>query len=361
MNGGRRTAVAPCWWFVTRKYPPAVGGMERLLWELTTRLAKRRPVHVIANGSPSPRLAAFMAACACRLIRGCIGRRVSLLHVGDAVLAPLAIVARLFRVPTTITLHGLDIVHASWLYRAYRHCFLRGFDAYVCTTDTVRTAAIEAGIPEARIHVIGIGVDTGPVRDAERDQDRLLFVGRLIPRKGVAWFVREVLPRVCAARPRLLLVIVGDGPERASIAAAAAAAGLSERLVWLGIVNEQVKAEELARATICVMPNVAIEGDMEGFGIVALEAAAAGCPLIASRLEGLCDSIVDGESGRLVKAGDAEAWTDALEKWLSDPAARVVAGNRAREHVTRLRNWIPIIDAYERLLRSVAGDRARTS
>ncbi len=181
-----------------------------------------------------------------------------------------------------------------------------------------------------------------------------MFVGRLVRRKGLAWFVRDVLPRLAAMRPLLKLAILGDGPERAAIVAAAQEAGVSECLIWLGVTSEQAKVDELSRATICVMPNVAVAGDIEGFGIVALEAAAAGCPLLASRLEGVRDAVSDGESGVLVTAHDADAWVRALDHWLSDPPARADMGRRAREHVALRRGWDTIIDSYERLLLEVA-------
>lgn len=356
MAASRRTSAPSQWWFVTRKYPPAVGGMERLSWEVTTRLATRQPVHVVAMRKRMPGLAPFMIGAALRVLAGCIGKRVSLLHVGDPVLAPLAAIARAFRVPTVVTIHGLDVVYPHPVYRAYVRWFLCGFDAYVCISDAVRRAAIEAGIPGDRIRVIGIGIDRTLPADIEmtREENRLLFVGRLVRRKGVAWFVRDVLPRLAAMRPLLKLAILGDGPERAAIVAAAQEAGVSECLIWLGVTSEQAKVDELSRATICVMPNVAVAGDIEGFGIVALEAAAAGCPLLASRLEGVRDAVSDGESGVLVTAHDADAWVRALDHWLSDPPARADMGRRAREHVALRRGWDTIIDSYERLLLEVA-------
>jgi phosphatidyl-myo-inositol dimannoside synthase len=344
------------WWFITRKYPPAIGGMERLSWEVTSRLAKRHPVHVVALRASRRALPWFMIASAVRLLAGCIGRRVALVHLGDPVLAPLASIARAFGIPTVVTIHGLDVAYANPIYQRYRRMFLRDFDAYVCISDAARAAAMQAGLASSRIRVIGIGIDA-PTRandGVSRVDDRLLFIGRLVRRKGLAWFVRNVLPRVASARPSLRLAILGDGPERGAIAAAAEAAGVVNHLVWLGAADDTTKIGELARATMCVMPNVPVEGDVEGFGIVALEAAAAGCPLLASRLEGLCDAVDDGVSGRLVAPGDADAWVKSVEQWLSDPAARAAAGEGARTHGLVRRDWETIIDAYERLLVQVA-------
>jgi phosphatidylinositol alpha-1,6-mannosyltransferase len=341
------------WWFVTRKYPPAVGGMERLSWEVTTRLARRRAVHVIAM-SGAARLPGFIVASTARVVAGCIRHRVSLLHVGDPVLAPVAVVARAFGIPTAVTIHGLDVAYRNPVYRAYRRMFLRGFDVHVCISHAARQAAIQAGVPAERIQVIGIGIDAPVVADRRsREDDRLLFVGRLVARKGLAWFVGNVLSRIARARPALKLAILGDGPERAAIGRAAEAAGVVDRLIWLGAADDRAKAAEFARATLCVMPNVAIAGDVEGFGIVALEAAAAACPLLASRVDGLSDAVADGESGRLIAPEDASAWVAAIEHWLADSHARAEAGRRAQAHVIAGRGWDAIIDRYERVLTQV--------
>ena len=106
--------------------------MERLSAEVTTRLSARRPVDVIAMRAPAIGWPGFMLASAARVLAGCVRGRVSLLHLGDPLLAPVATVARAFRVPTAVTIHGLDVAWRNPLYRAYRAVFLRRFDAYVC-------------------------------------------------------------------------------------------------------------------------------------------------------------------------------------------------------------------------------------
>ena len=346
------------WWFVTRKYPPSIGGMERLSWETTTRLSLRRPCRIVAMRPGRLGLPRFMLASALRVLRGCVQRRIAILHVGDPVLAPLAHIARAFGVPTVVTIHGLDVTCAHPVYRGYRRSFLRNFDGYVCISRRVRDAAIAAGVPADRIVVIGIGIAETPSNaPAIRDDNRLLFVGRLVKRKGVAWFVDAVLPRLVTENPRLQLAIVGDGPERTAIASAASAAGVGKHLVWRGVVDEQAKVDELSRATMCVMPNVLVPGDVEGFGIVALEAAAAACPLLASGVDGLRDAVDDGKSGLLVPPGDADAWVVAIENWLNDAQARIAFGERARRHVADHRSWDTIIDAYDKLLTRLSAAR----
>ena len=341
------------WWFVTRKYPPAIGGMELLSYQVTTRLSALHPAAIVAlRGRTS--LPVFVARTAVRLLIACARHRVALVHLGDPVLAPLALVPRAFGVPTIVTLHGLDIVHVAPAYRIWRKAFLRGFDAYVCISEATRAAAVSVGLPPERLHVIGIGIDPPPRVDAAaREENLLLFVGRLVERKGLAWFVHDVMPSLAAMRPDLRLVIVGDGPQRATIEARARSRGLENRLVWSAR-DEMQKARWLARATLCIVPNVRVAADMEGFGIVALEAAAAGCPVVAADLEGLRDALAGGRAGTLLPPQDAGAWIRALREQLDDLAGRSRRAETARAFVMRHCGWDDVVAAYARVFANVA-------
>jgi len=251
------------------------------------------------------------------------------------------------------------VVHRSVAYRLWRSLFLRRFAAYVCISEATRAAAIDAGLPPARLHVIGIGIDPPPTVDQRvREEDVLLFVGRLVERKGLAWFVRDVLPALAAARPSLRLAIVGDGPQRGAVEESARALGNERRLIWCAR-DEAEKTRWLARATLCIVPNVRLRGDMEGFGIVALEAAAAGCPVVAADLEGLRDALCGGRAGTLVPQGDAEIWIRVIGELLRDPGERMRRAEAACAYVVRHCGWDGVVGAYARLFVEVSGREHR--
>lgn len=336
-------------WFVTRKYPPRVGGMERFSWELTTRMAKRRTTRLIALRSGRFWLPLFLAGGALSIIAGGVTRRITLLHLGDSALAPLGRIARLFAIPVCVTVHGRDVTYANPLYRLWLQVFFRDFDAYVCVSAAARSAALRVGVPATRTCVIGNGVIPSAVSNAAREPDLLLFVGRLVRRKGLEWFVHSVLPRIAQRRSSVRLAVIGAGPERATIQRAAVAAGVADRIQWCGAVPDAVRTEWLARAAVCIAPNVRVTGDIEGYGIVALEAAAAGCALVAADLEGLHDAIVDGQGGRLISSEDADAWIQAILELLNDPARAAALGDRARAWVRTDRDWEAVCDRYEAL------------
>jgi glycosyltransferase involved in cell wall biosynthesis len=347
MNVTGRRNMTGATWFVTRKYPPRIGGMELLSWELTTRIAKRRRTRVLALRRGSVWLPFFLVRSAVAILaNGALGR-IAILHLGDPVLAPLGRLAKQFKIPACVTVHGLDVTYTHPLYRLWLRTFFADLDAYICISSAARDAAIASGAPAARTSIVGIGVAPTSGVAAKREADLLLFVGRLVPRKGLEWFVRMVMPRLVQRRPGVRLAIIGAGPERATIRNAAAALSVEDRIEWLGALPDAERSRWFARAALCILPNVRVPGDIEGYGIVALEAAAAGCPLIASNLEGLRDAIVDGEGGRLVATEDTGEWIAAITELLDDPIRAEAAGARARAWVRAERDWESVCDRYE--------------
>jgi phosphatidylinositol alpha-1,6-mannosyltransferase len=334
--------------------------MERLSYELTTRISQRHPTVVVAMRPGAWMLPGFLVVAASRLLVACARGEVDLVHLSDGVLAPLALIPRAFRIPVSVTLHGLDVVCRAPLYRLWRAIFLGRLDSYVCNSSATRDVAARSGLPPARLHVIGIGVDAPSTKPPlHRERECLLFVGRLVRRKGLAWFVRHVLPALASDRPALRLVVIGDGPERDAIHASAREAGVADRLSLLASQSDAEKESWYARATLCVMPNIRVPGDMEGFGIVALEAAAARCAVVASDLEGLRDALAGGRVGTLVASEDAQAWIRALRERLDDDAGRERAAEDARRYVLRRCRWDDIVTAYERLFAAEVVARRR--
>jgi phosphatidylinositol alpha-1,6-mannosyltransferase len=159
----------------------------------------------------------------------------------------------------------------------------------------------------------------------------LLSVGRLSARKGLREFVMYALPRIVAEQPQTMLLIVGDAPNQAlhaeaqtpqSIQAAADAAGVGEHLKFLGIITDYSELGSIYRAAdVHVFPVREIPGDPEGFGMVAVEAAAHGLPTVAFATGGIVDAVSEGRSGYLVKPRDYAAFADAVCSALIEPHA----------------------------------------
>jgi glycosyltransferase involved in cell wall biosynthesis len=137
----------------------------------------------------------------------------------------------------------------------------------------------------------------------------LLTVGRLIKRKGVAWFVDSVIPELDDS---YLYLIAGHGPEFESINRKVEERGLQGRVRMLGRVSEKVRRLIYNAADIFIMPNITVEGDVEGFGIVAIEAGSYGLPVVAGNLQGLKDAIIDKETGYLVEERNTREFLDRI-------------------------------------------------
>jgi glycosyltransferase involved in cell wall biosynthesis len=184
----------------------------------------------------------------------------------------------------------------------------------------------------------------------------VLSLGRLVPRKGFAWFTRDVVPLL---PDDALYLVAGEGPERDAIVQAAREAGAADRVLVLVAVDERAREALLATSEVFVQPNVPVPGDMEGFGIVVLEAGAAGLPVVASALEGLKDAVRDGVNGLLVASRDAEAFAAAVRGLLDDEAARGELGESAARYVREELTWDAIARRYLDAIEECAGRTGR--
>ena len=219
-----------------------------------------------------------------------------------------------------------------------------------------RYAAAAIGLPLGSFRVIPNGVDVAQFTNAEPIPDLadparplLLFVGRLEPRKGLDVLVRAWL-RLRTRRPDVRLCVMGEGPERQRCQQVVPPA-LRPEVLFVGSVHESEKSRYHASADVYVAPNLG----GESFGIVLLEAMAAGLPVVASDIPGFRSVMADGREGRLVPPGDAAALATALDALLvNDKLRRAMAAEgrrRAREYdwsvVTR-----QLIDVYHHVIRT---------
>jgi len=216
-----------------------------------------------------------------------------------------------------------------------RFLYNRAVDRVIAISDGVRRALEAAGVEPARIRVVPSGVDAARyvvppetramVRrewEVTADQVAVLVVGVLEERKGHATLL-EAAARLGAGSP-VRLVFAGTGTREAALRADATARGLTVR--FLGFRDDVARC--LAAADVAVLPSL-----HEGLGVAALEAMAAGRAVVASRVGGLAEVVVDAETGRLVPAGDPAALATALAVLASDPAARARMGAAGAERV----------------------------
>jgi glycosyltransferase involved in cell wall biosynthesis len=223
-------------------------------------------------------------------------------------------------------------------------------DAEVAVSSSMRRRVLQA--PHARrVELIENGIDLTRFKAMESPhRDGCLFAcaSRLVPGKGLRELV-DAFARVASRDADVRLVIAGDGPERADVEALIARHGIAEHVEMVGVVHDMPSF--WSRADVAVMPSTA----PESFGMVALEAMAAGRPVVATRNGGADGVVLDGVTGRLVRCGDASALADAMLAYAFDPAVRRAHAGAGRARCESLFTIERTAARYARLLAELGG------
>ncbi len=358
---------------VSRKFPPSTGGMEEFSHQMLEALEERDDVDVdaITYGGSNTWLPIVLPLLALKTVISLIRNRPDVLYVTDGLMSPLAATCRwLFGVPTAVTIYGLDITYSNSIYQ---HLVVPTFthnDHLLPISRAAEQAALEKGVPEDILTVIPGGVDTEKYYRPDADMDDaeqvladhgtnvnlagktvLLSVGRLVERKGFQWFADEVMPEL---DEEYIYIVCGDGPQREALDDAVERHGLEDRVFPLGEVTGEPLNTLYSTADALVMPNIRVEGDMEGFGLVAVEASSCGTPVVASDMEGMKDSIISEGNGIRVQPETASAFVDGIETALSLDREAV------REFTREEFSWGRQAERYISIFHSVVGmgDRA---
>lgn len=347
--------------FITRKYPPSVGGMEMFAYDLSTALAAKTDLKLVAWGRPGSRMKAVLFVIPWLTLRSffrLLGGGVDIVHANDGLMAvPCYLLARSFRKRFTVNLHGLDITYTNPLFKFTVPWAVRHADHVFCISRAAADEAVKRGVDPAKVQAVPLAVkdelygtagrdDLIKLLDVPADTRILLTVGRLVERKGAAWFVSEVMPDLVRKYPKLLYLVVGEGEERGNIEAAVKRRKLQKNVRLTGRLDGQAYAAAYNGADVFVMPNVVVPGDMEGFGLVLLEAALCARPVVAAGIEGILDAVADGKNGVLVPTRDAAAFRTALDRFLSDKAYAKKFGDQARRFTLENYRWPSIADRY---------------
>ena len=364
-------------------YPPTIGGSGVLLENLYARLPGL-DVRVLADGDEGSRVqhgldvdtvsmaapdwGVMRPACLARHRR--VARRVrelapdplTYVHCGRSL--PEGLSAWWARRPFVCWTHGEELGFAStsreltWLMR---RTYARAAAILANSHNSARLLA-DWGVPAAKVVVVHPGVDVNrfsPTADpgdwrlrfAPRGEVVILSVGRLQRRKGHDLLLRA-LAQWNGNDPAVRYLIAGDGPHRATLESDARALGLGDRVVFLGAVAEASLPGLYGASDIFAMPNRQDGVDFEGFGIVFLEAAAAGRATIGGRSGGVPEAVQDGVTGVLVEGTDPGELAAAIRR-LAPASVRTAMGQAGRARVLREFTWEHgarrVADVHERL------------
>jgi phosphatidylinositol alpha-1,6-mannosyltransferase len=367
----------------TFQFPPRVGGVESMAYQLTKYLAQagtdiqvltqdeagaiefdrqqRFPIYRIRLGSTDNVVQRViqkikLLAIVQRVVRDYKPDYILCIHWDPCgYLLQILSGLRLIQCPYFLIAHGMELLQlprsnpSRWAKALLRWLALRGARKLFSVSGFTQNQVLSLGVLRERVLVIPNGVemrrDEDEIAQTQRSQRSLLTVARLVPRKGHDT-VLQALPRVIQRVPDLVYRVVGTGPERNRLEQMAARLGLAERVQFYGAVTDEEKNRLLAECEIFVMPCRETPTDFEGFGIVYLEAMQFGKAVVASRSGGVIDIVQDQVTGVLVPPDDPVALANALVDLLENPQQARRLGENARRVVREKYRWDLIAERY---------------
>ncbi|HWP07063.1 MAG TPA: glycosyltransferase family 4 protein [Polyangiaceae bacterium] len=359
---------------VTQDFPPHRGGIQTYAFELAKRLAVRCEAFAVIAPAEGDTAATdrglgfrvlrhgtfdmMVAACAPALAKLVLGEGFDhALHAQWTTLPASLALRGLRRLKNvTVAAHGRELLLEPWRasklaqgsYDAVRRQSLTRADRVLAGSAYTAGLVERLGVARERITVTRYGTD--PSRFTPRNATALrarlglsgrpvlVTIARLVERKGID-SVLEALPAVRRAVPDVAYVVVGEGPHRSELEAAARTAGVDGAVHFVGSVPDDELPLWYSLGDVFVMPSRSEAPDVEGFGIVYLEAGACERPVVALAAGGVPDAVADGISGFLVAPGDRAALAARLSELLLDPARAAELGRRGRERVLGELNW----------------------
>ena len=345
-------------------FPPALGGVETLLYQANRRLSE--PPVVVA---PFPAAAADLRVCQVRTqlshrivyrplwrlhpalhyahvflgpsVRAARGWRPDVVAAGHVYLAPVArVLSRRLGVPYVVYAYGQEI------WRGGRPMGVPALDEHLrggglCAAARVlvpgtftRGLLTDWDVPRERSVCVPFGAQPRPAAPPPTGC-ALLSVARLVPRKGI-----DTVIRALRRLPGVTYRVVGNGPDLRRLRALASSEGVADRVTFLGRVDDSRLEDEYRRCTLFVLPaRRTADGELEGYGLVYFEAAAWGRPVVAGRSGGEVDVVVDGETGLLVDGTSVDGVADSLRSLLQDRERLEKFGLAGRRRVETTHNW----------------------
>lgn len=269
------------------------------------------------------------------------------------------------RLPLITTIHGSDILReraptaASRLRDQLHRSALKTTTRFLAVSDWLLRQAVAKGVPATQVerHYLGIPVATGEPAEREGEPATILFVGRLVEKKGLL-FLMEALRLLSVRGKPYRCRIVGAGELRERLETMARESNLP--VTFTGSLPSDVVREEMDRADIFCMPSTAAaDGDNEGLGLVFVEAESHGLPVVSFDQGPIPEAVAKGETGLLVEDRNVEALADALAGLLDDPVLRRRMGVAGRVLVENRFDIVQQSRALETIYDRVVGATTR--
>lgn len=350
--------------FLSRRYPPSVGGIQTHCFNLYQRLIQDNHVTLIALGRQSLlNLAWFVPFAFLASIFKVLTQKTHVVYFSDGVICCLAPFLRPFtRARFVVTIYGLEMTYSTPVFSSLMRWGVSVCEKVPVISERTREVSVEAGVPPEKIDIIYLGIEPPTVSDDRRQalkkqfeeehgiqlgKDRVLLnFGRQVPRKGVAKFIENGVPLL---DPDIKLIISGSGPDSEKIRSIRDKMGLHERVLLLWLDNDML-AMLRGEVDLFLMPNIPYPNDVEGFGIAQLECMHDGTPAVVFAVDALIESVRKG--GYLVPPNDYQAFVDQIHAFYKlSPEERTKIEEEARTYVRTEYTWDKTAREYIQIFR----------
>lgn len=378
---------------ITRNFPPLTGGMERLNYHVYLELEKEFEVcvagpdgcqnylapHTAFSLFPHKPVGLFLVKSLIATYRFAVKEKPDLIIAGSGVTALAALIGgRRVSAKVMVFLHGLDILYPHPIYQLLFLPAIRACDGIWVNSAHTARLALQKKIAAEKINILHPGVSlpngdelvTDPAyfkKSFAISDNRILLlsVGRLTERKGLPEFIRYCLPKIASEFPDILLIIIGNEATDAlskqsnitsKIKQAAIDANVESHVLLLGQVSESDLTQAYLGSELLIFPVLDLPGDVEGFGMVAVEAAAHGLPTAAFAVGGVTDAVAHNISGWLVKPGDYVEFSKTILNYLKrlngfqPVTGDTVSKSNCQQHAAKF-SW----DLFGQRLRRICG------
>lgn len=259
--------------------------------------------------------------------------------------------------PFVVTSHGADLFALRGrLARKLKRWVADSSAAMSVVSSAMREEVERNGFSPPRLIVLPMGVDLKhrfvPDPQRPRSTDQLLFVGRLVAKKGLSHLL-DALPKVLERRPGVTLKIVGFGPEEAALKHQAQKLGIAEHVIFAGAVPQYALPDLYRHAAVVVAPFIRdASGDQEGLPVALMEAIGCGCPVVVGEVAGIHDLLGEMAQSSCVNPKDPDMLSDAIISNLEDPSQAVARALMIRRAALARIDWQVIAEGYGELLKS---------
>lgn len=357
-----------------------MGGMQRVSMQLVRELKAREDIEIKTVIQHAPwkgiefKTTFFLIGLIYKLPRMVEEFRPDVILFSSMVTASLAKFTRKkIDVPMVTINHGQDVKMPVGIYQNFVPKVFEALDGVISVSRATRDECIKRGMKPEKGVALPNGFDMSDFQESpDKDQARrqiekafgidlsstklLLTVGRQVKRKGHEWFIKEVLSKI---NSDVKYLVIGDGPEHEQLKKVVDESPVGNKVLLAGKQPDDVLKDAYAAADIFIMPNIPIPGDMEGFGIVLLEANLAGTPAVAADLEGIKDVITNGENGYKVEVRNSDVFAERIDHVLTQELTDL--STSSRNFVLENFTWNHVAQQYIYYLKQVVDNKGASA